>query len=66
MNTEYDIFERLPSRALICHCHVQGLENAQRELAELSKTTKNECFALDLETKEVVARVNQMEAAEGI
>jgi hypothetical protein len=35
-----------------------GLPEVRRRLAELSRTTKNECFALYVPTKEIVACVN--------
>lgn len=35
-----------------------GLLDARRQLFDLSKTTRNECFAVHLPTKEIVARVN--------
>jgi len=38
--------------------HVHRIQNAREKLTELSTTTKNECFAMDLRTKEVVLRLN--------
>ena len=56
MNRDYGLFEQLPNGSELWRRHVQGLLEAQRELVELSKTTKNDCFAMHLKTKEIVAR----------
>ena len=53
---DYDLFEHLPDGSELWRRHVQGLLEAQRELLEMSKTTKNDCFAMHLKTKEIVAR----------
>jgi hypothetical protein len=52
----YDLFEQLPDGSELWRRHVQGLLEAQRELLEMSKTTKNDCFAMHFKTKEIVAR----------
>ena len=64
MNREYDVFELLPDGAPVWRDHVHGLQNAHQRLAEISKTTKNECFVIHIPTKEIVARVNLMAGGE--
>ena len=54
MNREYDVFELLADGAPVWRDHVHGLENARQKLAEISKTTTNECFVIH------IARVNLM------
>ena len=56
MNRDYDLFEQLPDGSELWRRHVQGLLEAQRELVQMSKTTKNDCFAMHFKTKEIVAR----------
>jgi hypothetical protein len=56
VNRDYELFEQLPDGSPLWHSHVQGLLEAQQELVEMSKTTKNECFAIHLKTKEIVVR----------
>jgi hypothetical protein len=58
MKRDYDLFEQLPDGGRLWRRRVQGLLEAQRELVELSKTTKNDCFAMHLRTKEIVARAH--------
>ena len=58
MNREYDLFEKLPDGSELWRRHVHGLLEARGELVELSRTTKNDCFAMHLKTKEIVARAH--------
>ena len=58
MDRDYDLFEEAPDGFPVWRETVSGLREARLHLFELSKTTKNECFALHLPTKEIVARVN--------
>jgi hypothetical protein len=58
VNRDYDLFEHLPDGSSQWRCHVQGLLEAHQKLLEVSKTTKNECFAMHLKTKEIVARAS--------
>ena len=55
---EYELFEVLLDGAPMWRGHVHRIQNAREKLTELSTTTKNECFAMDLRTKEVVLRLN--------
>jgi 3-hydroxyacyl-CoA dehydrogenase len=57
MEREYAIFERL-SIGPVRVGNVMGLDAVREKLASLSKETSNEYFAMDLETKQVVERVN--------
>ena len=58
MNRDYDLFEKLPDGSELWRRHVCGLLDAQRELVEMSKTTRNDCFAMHLKTKEIIARAH--------
>lgn len=58
MDREYEIFEQLPDGSPIWRGHASGLPNVRLKLQELARTTANECFAMYLPTKEVVARLN--------
>jgi hypothetical protein len=60
----YDIFEVLPNGSLAPRGSVHGLEAAWQRLYELAKLTDNECFAIYLQTREVVAQVNVAPAKE--
>lgn len=57
MRHEYDVFEQRPAGA-IWRASVPSLPNAHRKLAELAECTSNECFAIALATRQIVARVN--------
>lgn len=58
MDREYEIFEQLPDGSPIWRSHASGLHNAHLKLQEVARKTSNECFAVHLHTKEVVARLN--------
>lgn len=58
MEREYEIFEQLPDRSPMWRGHASGLPSVRRQLQQLASETKNECFAIYLPTKEIVARVN--------
>jgi hypothetical protein len=55
---EYELFERLPDGCPIWRGHASGLRNAHLKLDEIARSTKHECFAVDLSAKEIVARLN--------
>jgi|SRR5690348_1437869 len=55
---DYDLFEQFPDGYPVWRGYASGLLEARRQLLDLSRNTKNECFAMHLPTKEVVARVN--------
>lgn len=58
MERDYDLFEQFPDGYPVWRGYASGLLDARRQLLDLSRNTKNECFAMHLPTKEVVARVN--------
>lgn len=58
MQREYDLFELLNGE-LKWRGRTVGLLQARAKLHELSHKTRNECFAMHLPTKEIVARVNE-------
>lgn len=58
MNIEYDVFEVLPNRSLTLRASVRGAHSALEALKAVGSRTLNECFAADLETQEVIGRVN--------
>jgi hypothetical protein len=58
MDREYQIFEELPDGSPMWRAYAVGAENARAKLEEIAKTTRNECFAIQLETKEIVRRAN--------
>jgi len=57
MEREYDLFE-VSEGTLLWRCRVSGLENARLKLHELVKSTDNECFMINLQTREVIIRLN--------
>lgn len=58
MQREYEIFEQLADGSLIWRGHASGLASVRQRLEEVASQTKNECFAIHLLTKDVVARLN--------
>lgn len=58
MDREYELFEQLPDGSRIWRGHASGLRNVSLKLQEIAKNTANECFAIYLPTKEIVARLN--------
>jgi hypothetical protein len=58
MDTELDIFERVDDGSVCWRACVKGRDEASEFLSQMAKQTPNECFAMHLPTKEVVARVN--------
>jgi hypothetical protein len=58
LEREYEIFEQLPDGSPVWRGHASGLASVRMKLQELARTTPNECFAMYLPTKEVVARLN--------
>jgi len=58
MQRDYDLFEQFPDGSSLWRGRAAGLAEVRRKLTELSATTANECYAIHLSTKEVVARVN--------
>jgi hypothetical protein len=62
MNREYDIFERLPDASVRCLIRVHGTRHVPAVLEKRGQQTKNECFAMNIRTREIVARVNDQVA----
>jgi hypothetical protein len=58
MQRHYDLFEQFPDGSPMWRGRVSGLPEVRRHLTELSQQTQNECFAMHLATKEVVASMN--------
>jgi hypothetical protein len=58
MERDYDIFERLPDASVRCLVRVHGTQHVPKVLEERGKETTNECFAMNIRTREIVARVN--------
>jgi len=58
METQYDIFEVLLNRTVKWHRCVLGKQGALYMLKDVSFHTSNECFAIDLETREILTRMN--------
>ncbi len=51
MERDYDLFEEAPEGFPIRRGTVSGFHEARVHLFELSKTTKNECFAIHSQRK---------------
>jgi len=58
MNRQYDIFEIYPDHSLKWRACIVGLAGALGKLEALGRETLNECFATELGTQHIVARVN--------
>jgi hypothetical protein len=58
MVRNYEVFERFPDGSTLWRASVAGIRSAHNTLKELSTETKNECYALNLQTGEIIARFN--------
>jgi hypothetical protein len=58
MERDYDIFERLPDASVRCLTRVHGTLHVRQVLEARGKLTTNECYAMNIRTREVFARVN--------
>jgi hypothetical protein len=58
MESDYDIFEKFPDTSLRFLIRVQGTRHVPKVLEDRGKQTANECFAMNIRTREVIARVN--------
>ena len=63
MDTEYDVFEILPNRSVRWHFWVRGKQCALYMLKAVGTRTFNECFAMNLATREIIGRVNNRTVA---
>jgi hypothetical protein len=59
MNTEFDVFEILLNGSVKWHLCIREKQRALDMLKALGSRTFNECFATDLETQEIIGRVNE-------
>ena len=64
MDRDYDIVEKLPDASLRVLIRVHGTRHVPSILAARGKETRNECFARNVRTGEILARVLQI-ALEG-
>jgi hypothetical protein len=55
---KYDLFGRFQDDSVLWHGQALSLDDARQKLQEIGNQTTNECFAMHLLTKDVVARVN--------
>jgi hypothetical protein len=58
MEREYELFEKTADGDPLWRGHASGLQEVRLKLQEISRSTTNECFAMYLPTKEIVARLN--------
>jgi hypothetical protein len=65
MNREYDLFERMSDGSLMWRGFAKGLENARLRLQRIATETANECFAIDVSTGDIAARLNASGRREG-
>lgn len=59
MDREYDLYEMFPDRSIQQRSCVRGTQHALEALREMGQQTGNECFATELSTGEIMARVNE-------
>jgi len=57
VNRTYDLFERLSDGQFLWRCSASGPESVLEALNALAQGTLNECFAMDLSTRELPERV---------
>ena len=58
LDRDYDIVEKLPDASLRVLIRVHGTRHVPSILAARGKETRNECFARNVRTGEILARVN--------
>ena len=58
METEYDVFEVLSNRSVKWRLCVREKQRALDMLKALGSRTFNECFATNIDTQEIIGRVN--------
>ena len=62
MDRDYDIFERFPDTSSRCLVRVHGTHHVPKILEAQGKRTQNECYAINVRTREIIARVNDKAA----
>jgi hypothetical protein len=63
MEIEYDVFETLQDRSLIWHTCARGTKLALAKLQKISQMTPNECFAIHIDTKTIIGKVQARSVA---
>jgi hypothetical protein len=63
MSTEYDVFEILLDGSVKWHLCIPEKQRALAVLKAVGSRTFNECFATNLETQEIIGRVNERRLA---
>jgi hypothetical protein len=63
MNTEFDVFEILLNGSVKWHLCIREKQRALDMLKAVGTRTYNECFAKNLETQEIIGRVNDRRLA---
>jgi len=58
VETEYDVFEVLSNRSVKWRLCVREKQRALDMLKALGSRTFNECFATNIDTQEIIGRVN--------
>ena len=56
MDSDYDIFEKLPNGKVIWRFAVTGLDNAVAQFEQIAAISANEVFVVQVDTQEVVVR----------
>jgi hypothetical protein len=63
MDTKYDVSEILINRSVKWHLCIREKQRALDMLKAVGTRTFNECFATNLETQEIIGRVNERSLA---
>jgi hypothetical protein len=63
MQNEFDLFETFPDHSLVWRSCVRGTEPALAKLEAISKLTTNECFAIHIDTKTIIGKVQASSTA---
>ena len=58
MHRDFDIFEVLPDGSQLWRMCAHGPDNALDILKRLGSQTANECYAMNIQTREIVGRIN--------
>lgn len=62
MTLAYEIFERFSDGSTLWRASVPTVRDARHTLKELSSKTKNECYAINLQTGKLTARMKEVAA----